>query len=468
MNELFDYYQDILPDGYDPEGVIKQALPTCLWVNTLKISKSDFYDLLTEAGFTLESIDWHPAAFRYSGEYSIAKHWSYAAGLFHIQEEVSMLSGFLLAAKPGDCVLDLCAAPGNKTAQLAVSMKNEGTVIANDINYGRMRALGQISKRLGLVNITTHTGCAASFPNVGEYFDKIMVDAPCSCEGTVRKRIHRQMSPSSVYQSKKMASRQRDILLKAFQLCKPGGVIMYSTCTFSPIENEQVVQEAIALARSSIRLVPLLVPGLMTSAGVSSWQGVSFNTELQACMRLWPWQNNTGGFFLAMMIKEGSSNQKPIAHRALKEINCDVFNAHVGQRFGLDEGLLKKYALVFPSKKGIFATNREHSLPDGLSVDASGLFCLKMNMQFPKLSTAFAMVIGKLAKRYVLTLTKEQRVAYLSKQDIELIDAQVGADWTTGYVIIQCEGYTLGLGLYFSPNPDHGPVLRSLFRASLT
>lgn len=464
---VYEYYADIIPQLEQAHTVLSMRLPTTIWYNPLKISLDDFVRCMSEDGFALEAMTWHPGGFRYYGDKPITKSWAYAAGLFQVQEEVSMLAGDLLAAKPGDRVLDCCSAPGNKSAQIAIQMKNCGTLVANDINYGRMRAFGQIVKRLGLINVSTSIHDASSLPNVGEYFDRVLADVPCSCEGTFRKNDNTASDPTSDKAAQAMAKRQLDILLKAIKLCKPGGRIVYSTCTFSPYENEAVLTAALQYMEDAIEVEPVHIDGLRATAGLKQWRDQQFDAQCQHAIRIWPHMNNTGGFFIAVLKKRRSTNQRrvelaPLPADALQDYHQDVI-----KRFGLPIDITDRFRFARLSNKGLYCINDDNQPPARLNLDATGLFCLKTRIRYPKLSTAAAMLIGHLASQHVVALNAEQRDQYLHKQDLELRSDQLELCQSTGYVIVRYRNICLGLGLYFEPNEQHDHVLRSLYRSTL-
>ncbi len=467
LPNVYQYYADIIPDLDKAEAVLAKPLATTLWHNPLKTNQADFLALMAKEGYALEPMTWHQGGYRYLGQEPLTKSWAYAAGLFQIQEEVSMLAGDLLSAEPGESVLDCCSAPGNKSAQIAMSMKNSGSLIANDINYGRMRAFGQITKRLGLINVSTTINDASSLPNVGEFFDRVLADVPCSCEGTFRKNPNTPDDYTKDKAALAMAKRQKDILLKAIKLCKPGGRIVYSTCTFSPYENEAVVSEVLEHWGDAISIVPMTVPGLTLSPGLTAWRDLTFDERMVHAMRLWPHINNTGGFFIAVLQKNRTTNRRPADVAPVPGDALGDYQAEVVERFGFPPSITQRFRFARLSNKGLYCINQDNRLPDRLKVDATGLFCLKTRIRFPKVSTAAAMLIGRYATKHVIELTAKQRDAYLQKIDIDLDVAQVGEAFTTGYAIVQYDGYCLGLGLYFSPNEQHEHVLRSLYRATL-
>ncbi|HHV96115.1 MAG TPA: NOL1/NOP2/sun family putative RNA methylase [Clostridiaceae bacterium] len=209
-----------------------------LRVNTLKISVEEFEKI---SPFNVERIPWTRDGFYYNKEDSPGKHPFYHAGLYYIQEPSAMLPATVLDAKPGERVLDLCAAPGGKTTQIAASMKGKGLLIANDVSFERLKALLKNLELCGVRNaIVTNEKPKRLSEKFKGFFDKILVDAPCSGEGMFRKDESTIRSWGK-YTCKACASTQRNILEYADVMLKPGGRLVYSTCTFSPEENEGVI-----------------------------------------------------------------------------------------------------------------------------------------------------------------------------------------------------------------------------------
>mgnify|MGYP001157466162 CR=1 FL=1 len=213
-----------------------------LRINRLKISIEDFLKI---SPFDLEAVPWADDGFYISGEDAPGRHPYYHAGLYYIQEPSAMLPGQVLGAGPGDRVLDMCAAPGGKTVQIAAAMKGRGLLVSNDINAERVKALVKNIELCGIRNAIvlneSPENLARSFRG---FFDKILIDAPCSGEGMFRKDETAARSWES-FKCERCAKMQEEILHWADQLLKPGGTLVYSTCTFSPEENEQMIIEFI-------------------------------------------------------------------------------------------------------------------------------------------------------------------------------------------------------------------------------
>ena len=209
-----------------------------LRVNTLKISVDDFVKL---APFHLTPIPWTDDGFYYEREDDPARHPFYFAGLYYLQEPSAMTPASVLPVVPGEYVLDLCAAPGGKATALAAKLQGEGLLVANDISASRARALLKNIEVFGVKNsFVTNAVPAKLAASFGEAFDKILVDAPCSGEGMFRKDIANAKA-WSLDKVEACAKLQREITGQAVQMLRPGGLMLYSTCTFAVEENEGTI-----------------------------------------------------------------------------------------------------------------------------------------------------------------------------------------------------------------------------------
>ena len=253
-----------------------RPLPHALRVNTRKTSPEALAGLL---GCALSPVPWNDAGFYYPEEARPGKRPYHDAGLYYIQEPSAMSAAPALAACPGERVLDLCAAPGGKTASIAAMMEDTGLLAANEIDPGRARILSQNVERLGFAHTVVTSeppdALAARFPL---FFDRILTDAPCSGEGMFRKEPEAltHWSPENIA---RCAARQRDILRAAAAMLRPGGRLVYSTCTFAPEENEGQI-DAFLREHREFRLLEL--------------------------HRLLPHEVEGEGHFVAVLEKEGS------------------------------------------------------------------------------------------------------------------------------------------------------------------
>lgn len=290
-----------------------------LRVNTLKLTAEE---LCRTAPFVGSKIPWQEKGFYYSadGDVRPGKHPLHEAGAYYIQEASAMLPASLCPPKPGERVLDLCAAPGGKATQLAAALCGEGLLVANEIHPTRAGILSQNMERMGVRNaVVTNATPAELSKKFPAFFDRIVVDAPCSGEGMFRKEADAvtMWSPENV---SLCAARQSDILHEAAKMLRPGGYLTYSTCTFAPAENEGAVLDFLS-RHPEFEVVPSAAPAVAESrekglldGGVSVWVRAydQYPTELLAqvkhAYRVFPHHCDGEGHFAVLLRKRGDES----------------------------------------------------------------------------------------------------------------------------------------------------------------
>lgn len=269
-----------------------------LRVNTLKVALESFRQI---SPFPLDPISWCPQGFRYPDGVRPGKHPYHACGLYYLQEPSAMSPAEALGAQPGERILDLCAAPGGKSTQLAAALRGEGLLIANEIHPQRARILAENLERCAVRNavVTNETPerLQERFP---QFFDRILVDAPCSGEGMFRK-LPEAISDWSEEKVAECHRMQIDILDAAARMLKPGGTLVYSTCTFAPLENEQSITSF--LARHPEFSLIAFPHHECFAPGHPEWADPSL-ADLQMTARLWPHKLEGEGHFLAKLKKD--------------------------------------------------------------------------------------------------------------------------------------------------------------------
>ncbi len=372
-----------------------------LRTNPLKISADDLKKLLP---FELEGVEWCKQGFYYPMDARPGKSPFHDAGLFYMQEPSAMLPGTLLDAKPGEIILDLCAAPGGKSTQIAGAMNGEGLLIANEPYPARAKVLSQNIERLGIKNAVVTCAYPDKFAEkFVEFFDKIMVDAPCSGEGMFRKdpATIDEWSTDNVTMC---ASRQWDILQSAYKMLKPGGRLVYSTCTFAEAEDEEIVK----------RLVGELGMRLIEQH------------------RIWPHIDCGEGHFAALLEKAG---QRDITSIEM----CDSEKIPEYEAFAEDTFVNVPKGIIFRIRDEVYSAPIAPNILSGIQVIRNGvhLGTVKKNRFEP--AHALALASTKEDAKRTVELEDAQVISYLKGETLPCNDEN-------GWTLVCYKGYPLGWG----------------------
>ncbi len=438
---FLDRYREIIDDWPAFFDAVHRPLPQTIWTNPLKTSPEALASRLT-----LKAISWYPGAFRFTTDVKAATLMPYLAGHYQIQEEAAMLPVLLMQPQPGETVLDLCAAPGNKTVQIATMMQSEGLVVANDRSRPRLDILRRSISRLGLTNIGVTVYDATSYRGAPASYDRILADVPCTGEGTIR-RSKNKLRGITNNRRQSLQNIQTAILNRAIKLCKPGGRIVYATCTFAPEENEAIVDAALAHFEGKVAMVPCSTNGLQTIPGLTTWQNHQYHPDLTLAHRLWPHHNDTGGFFVAVLKKTGpTSLHDEIREPAVLPAHPQADIAAIFEtRFGLPSHTFDGYAL-HPFGKFMAIRSFETVPQDTPELILAGLPFCKPPHKPQKLKTGASMRWGPLATKNVIELTEAQAYRFGESEEVLLQERQIAGKATHGYVIIRYAAMYLGLG----------------------
>lgn len=405
-------------------------------VNTSKISVEEF---LRICPFDVTQIPWTTNGFYYDPkECTPSKHPYYFAGLYYIQEPSAMTPASVLDINEGDLVLDICAAPGGKSTELAAKLNNTGIIISNDISNSRAKALLKNMELFGIGNM-----CVVSEPpnKLSEAFpctfDKILIDAPCSGEGMFRK----SSSMITAWENNGIelfSGLQRGILNEAVKMLKPGGRLLYSTCTFSPLEDEQSVEYLLSIDKS-LHLVDFPKYERFDT-GNPKW-GETDNPELVKCARLWPHHLDGEGHFIALFEKDKEDSHFAAAQYKYKKYGADddfdSFFSHISEKSGIDRNCIEE------NKGRLFFI--ADGMPDikGLRLLRHGLFLgeVKKNRFEPSQSLAMYLKADEYDNTFNLSQDDVRVVKYLKGETIE---ADEDAHLSEGYVLVCVDGYPLG------------------------
>jgi len=263
-------------------------------VNTLKTNVAD-----VEKRFSgLMQIPWCKEGFWIKYAYALGNTLEHFLGYIYIQEAASMIPPIILDPRKGEFVLDMCGCPGSKTTQIAAMMENKGAIISNDVKIEKLKILKYNIERCGLINTGTTIGSGWKFDK--SLFDKVLVDAPCSGIGTIRKSF-KTLEIYNPNISVKFSNVQKRLIISGFNSLKENGTLVYSTCTLEPEENEEVVD--FLLKKFNNAKIEKIDIDIKKSDAIMEYGKHEFNPEIKKCLRIWPQDNDTEGFFVAKIRK---------------------------------------------------------------------------------------------------------------------------------------------------------------------
>lgn len=407
-----------------------------LRVNFLKGSSRELEE---KVSFLQGPVSWAEGGYYYKEDARPGKHPFHEAGVYYIQEASAMAPAVYLKPRPGERILDLCAAPGGKSTQIGAALKGQGLLISNEIHPQRAKILSENIERMGIRNalVISHEPAylAERFPC---YFDKIMVDAPCSGEGMFRKNEEamEEWSPENV---EMCAQRQDDILESAAIMLRPGGRLVYSTCTFAPEEDEGTVSRFLKKHPEFQIEEVSKYPGM--SSGSSAYlqkEDGRENLPLENTLRLWPHKLKGEGHFLASLRKEGQLPEKADSlygeEQGISLKDCKEWQEFKNQYLKVE---LSGVYLKFGDQ--LYLVPEKTPSLKGLKVLRPGLHLgtLKKNRFEP--AHGLALALSPREVTYSMDLSIENAARYLTGQTF-------GAEGEKGWYLITTGGYSLGWG----------------------
>lgn len=344
---------------------VGEQLPHTIRFNTLRGNPERLAAFLREQGFEFETFPGFSDIYRLLYQpYPIGKSLSHFLGHIYVQDIASMLPPRVLRPLPGERVLDISAAPGSKTTQMAVLMENRGVILANDVVQKRLLALINNLQRLGILNTAVVRAQGESFGNqYFETFDKILLDPACSGLGTLHKSPE-VLSWWTPHHVERLAAQQKRLIASAIKALKPGGTMVYSTCTLTPGENEEIIDYA--LSEFPVELDEVDLPGLKTRPGLTAFEGRSYDPRIKKARRLYPFENLTEGFFIARLRKTAAMAARP-PKKPLRELHLNYATSqtspvkkyldYLSQHFEIDRSEFTGFRYFL--SKSITAVSRE-------------------------------------------------------------------------------------------------------------
>lgn len=426
-----------------------------LRVNTLKMNLEEFERI---APFHLKKVPWISNGYFYEAEDVPAKHPFYSAGLYYLQEPSAMTPASRLKVQPGERVLDLCAAPGGKATELGAALQGEGLLVANDINTARARALLRNLELFGISNsfVTNEPPhvLAERFP---EFFHKIMVDAPCSGEGMFRKNpavVDSWQEKGPEYFSKL----QREIIVQAADMLLPGGMMFYSTCTFSPLENEKTITHLLK-ERSDMEVIPMEdYEGF--AEGLTSYRGEVFDESCRLCRRIWPHKMSGEGHFMALLHKKNGVQQQvqqTVSQSSIWWEKCKGLNK---EQKAAAEDFFSHVNIAYDEKRIDVRGDNLYYLPApkydgrGLHFLRNGLFMGEFKKKRFEPSQPFALALHAQDFDQVLDFpADDERLSrYLRGETLDVSDLIAGEKKRKGWQLVMVAGHPLGFGKLVNNN----------------
>lgn len=409
-----------------------------LRMNPLKTSTEEFLERMP---YALEKVSWAWEGFYYREEDQPGRDVLHEIGAYYIQEPSAMAVVEVLDPRPGERVLDLCAAPGGKSTQIAGRMNGEGLLVANEVISGRARILSQNIERMGIKNCVVCNEpperMAKFFPG---YFDRIVVDAPCSGEGMFRKD-EMAIEQWSVEHVQMCADRQQTILDEAAKMLKPGGVLVYSTCTFAPDENEGAISSFIQEHEDF--MIEETIHDAAFAPGRADWTR-NPAPGLEYTMRLWPHRIKGEGHYIARLRRMGTSliknkrDKYDVRSRIAKRE--EALQGFLSKELGVASGWLEEqHSKVQFFGEQIYLVPEEMIPMQGMKVIRPGLHLAteKKNRLEPSHSLALALKAAETDK--VMEVSREDAVRYLHGESLP-------CGLQKGWTLLCFQGYPLGFG----------------------
>lgn len=301
----FIYRYSKLTDWEEFKKASLSFLRKSIRVNTLKITVPECTTRLKQKNWSLDPIPWCEEGFwlEHAERRDVGNLWEHHMGYFYVQEAASMIPPLVLSPQPHEAILDMAAAPGSKTTQMAALMKNMGVIVANDYKSIRLAALSVNVQRVGASNTIITLMAGQQLKNI--QFDRILLDAPCSGTGTIGKSL-KTIDMWNPVMVTRLAKQQHQLIENAWGLLKPGGTLVYSTCTLEPEEDEGVVDFLIK-NHTDAQITEIKkeeLPGLKRSKSIREFNGEAYASDVRHCLRIWPQDNDTEGFFVVRISKK--------------------------------------------------------------------------------------------------------------------------------------------------------------------
>jgi NOL1/NOP2/sun family putative RNA methylase len=431
MNEFQEYFKTLIGEDEAEQFFSSLAVRSrrSLRVNTLRTNKAELTKWLNRQGYEVFDSKFSPEGIEISGEgQPLALKLPYHAGFTYPQDSASMFAVELLDPQPGESIVDLTSAPGGKTTHIAQKMQNTGFLLANDMDTRRLKAVHSNLERLGVFNtVVSRLDPYKLAQWYGEFFDRVLLDPSCSGEGLMASLPGKKI-PWNLKSVKRYSKDQYRLICNAFQMLKPGGRLVYSTCTLNGVEDDEVVEKLLEKYPQA-KIESIAHPG--TPEQIGNLKGVRF----------WPHKTGTKGFFCIAITKTESLGLLPTSDRkmhTLQALRPKALQAH--RQYTLDH-----FGVHLPDLPAILRDEHLFFMSEELSKTEIPAF---HSLAFPMLKVyshefrpthAGALWLGLQAKNHVYELSREELERMFERQPIPNSSGQ------EGLFLAKYEGFPLGI-----------------------
>ena len=450
---LVSRYRKLMDDGFqDYLKIMNSNPPLNIRVNTLKMDYQDAFTRMIEYGWNPTNVPWSQNSIQLGMPTDlVSKHLDSILGYYYFQGAASTLPPLILKPDHTSVVLDLCASPGSKTTQIAALMNNHGTIIANEPSNKRIRALRHNLQKMGVINAIVVRRDGRFLPSHLSECSHILVDAPCSSFGSIRKYpwLLNRYSKTFIEQYVPL---QKGLVRSAYKCLQPGGRMVYSTCSIEPEENELVIDHLLRHSDAQLEKISK-IDGLITHNGLTRWDGHSFKDSLVKSLRLFPQDNNTEGFYIALITRPiTSESETPFNMNSQAGFTQSIVPFSQDEKQRTYDYLNRLYGwtsssfrLMRSGKNRVWITSSDLKSPfrQSIPIETVGMYFGKYDMRLFRLSFDATILFRSYLKNHSIALNDEQKISWLEGKSVR---AEYPASYERSFVILRWKDDVVGCG----------------------
>lgn len=421
-------YKPLIDEWEEFKETCKKPALSAIRKNRIRAGR-DFEERLEGWFDDVEKSGWNPEVFRLRGEKTPGKSVMHWLGEYYVQEESASLPVEALNPQEGEKILDMCAAPGGKTTQIASKIENKGSIVANDDSSQRLKSLHANVYRTGSASVSVTNYDGRRIPE-NQKFDRILLDAPCTGEGD---RARRNFMPAETHEKENLSELQKQLGEKAETLLKPGGTMVYSTCTINPQENEEVVEHLLENTGLELERIDLEADH---ARGVEGFEDKQYSREISKTVRIYPHHLESGVIYVAKFVKPESSDR---AESPIPSSSGNEAWEYLEERFGVRKEDMPGFRIKKVS--GDYWLHTEKDV--GLDCETKGIRCVRDTGRALKPTTYILQLLENEIEKNIVKVNREELIDLLDRE--EMIDREMGEE---GYVALEYEDRVIGCGYY--------------------